>query len=80
MSTPKLSKRAIALLRRLYRGAWYPTFDKAPPAAMKELLDAGLVVSGGRVKTIIAAFVPKGTKAFELEAIPKEPQWLKAAK
>lgn len=73
----KLSKRATKLLHRLYEEHFYPHLggDTATPA-MQELIDAGLVVSGGRVAKIMRCFMPKGTTPFKIEKIPRKPKWL----
>ena len=71
--TAKLSPRARKLYARVLAGAWYPWdgTGKRTPKAMQELVDAGLVVVGGRVQTVRAAYVPKGTKPYRLERYPK---------
>lgn len=56
--TAGLSKRAAALLDRIRAGEFYRAYEGRVPAAMKELVDAKLVVVAGRVATIVAAFVP----------------------
>lgn len=74
----KLSKRATAMLHRLYEGAFYPCDISGPiPKAMQELIDAGLVQSGGRVVKIARYYVPRGHKPFVLDAMPRKPKWLK---
>ena len=58
----KLSKSAANLLQRLRKGRWYPVFPSAigkeTPAAMEELIKAGLVGSAARAKVIVACYVP----------------------
>lgn len=76
--SPKLSKRATKLLHRLYDEHFYPHdgADAPPGSAMRELIDAGLVVSGGRVARIIRCYLPKGVKPFKVEHFPSKPKWL----
>jgi hypothetical protein len=57
---PKLSKRAEELLNRLQKGEWYRQYAKNTPAAMQELIDAGLVETAGRMPIIVSCYVPKG--------------------
>lgn len=59
---PKLSKRAEKLYARLKEGRWYRAYANDTPAAMKELVDAGLVQIAARVNVSEACFVP--TKGF----------------
>lgn len=56
---PKLSKRAEILFERLKMGYFYPAFDSKTPAAMKELEDAGLILTAGRVETVRVCYVPR---------------------
>lgn len=79
MSTPKLSKRAKAMLRRLYDGRFYADKTNMVGPVMQELLDAGFVVSGGRVESIVRCWMPKGTKPFKCEKFPEMPEWLKSS-
>jgi hypothetical protein len=65
----KLSIAAVNLLSRLRAGEWYPAYGKRTPKAMKELWDAGLVCTMGRVKVIETCFVPCGSRPFKLEKI-----------
>lgn len=72
----KLSKSAERLLIRVHRGDFY-LWDGAPrnkntktPKAMQELVNAGLVVVGGRVARVVSAYVPKGTKPLKCEQYP----------
>jgi len=62
----------------MYAGDFY-TGDKhgLPTPVIQELIDAGLVGTMGRVQRIVRCYVPKGTKPFRLESIPKPPRWLK---
>lgn len=77
MSKPQLSKRATEMLHRLYEGRFYQAFTKGHiPKAMQELIDAGLVTTGGRVARIVLCYVPKGTKPFSVETMPRKPKWL----
>lgn len=55
---PKLSKRAEKLFERIKAGGWYPAFANNTPAAMQELVDAGLIHHGGRVARAVLCFVP----------------------
>lgn len=65
---PKLSKRAEKLLARIKDGEWYPAFAKDTPAAMQELVDAGLVHHSGRVARAVLCFVPTlGFKPMQYE-------------
>lgn len=75
---PKLSKRAIKLLNRLYDEHFYPHTgeDAKEGSAMRELIDAGLVVSGGRVAVIRRCYMPVGVKPFKVESYPDRPKWL----
>lgn len=82
MSIPKhptLSKRATALLHRLYDERFYPDATNCVGPVMQELLDAGLVVSGGRVAKIVRCYMPKGVKPFKCEKYPEKPEWLKSS-
>jgi hypothetical protein len=65
----KLSIAAVNLLTRLRAGEWYPAYGKRTPKAMKELLDAGLICTMGRVKVIVTCFVPCGSRPFKLEKL-----------
>jgi hypothetical protein len=68
----KLSIAAVNLLSRLRAGGWYPAYTangKRTPKAMKELWDAGLVCTMGRVKVIETCFVPCGSRPFKLEKL-----------
>lgn len=58
MNTPPLSKRAAKLFERVKKGEFYPAYDKSTPKAMKELEEAGLVSTCGRVVVIRACYVP----------------------
>lgn len=71
MKRPPLSPKAQKLWKRIQHGAWYSTSSPRTPAAMQELIEAGLVVTGGRVKSMESCFVPKGTKPFKLERYPE---------
>jgi hypothetical protein len=73
---PVLSRRAIKLLHRLYEGEFYFAYAKNTPKVMKELFDAGLVGSMGRVVTMAACYVPKGAKPPKLDTLPRKPKWL----
>lgn len=53
-----LSKRAAALLERVREGRFYRLHDPRTPAAMAELVEAGLVVACMRVESVVKAFVP----------------------
>lgn len=74
---PKLSKAAVKMLVRVYEGHFYP-WQPEPHGAMRELVDAGLVVSTGRVALLKSCYVPPGTRPAKLEAIPAMPNWLHA--
>lgn len=54
----KLSKRAEKMLRRVQAGEFYKLENYHNSPAMRELLDAGLVTTTGRVVIIEACFVP----------------------
>jgi hypothetical protein len=70
---PQLSKRAQALLARVRDpGRFYVWRPEHESAAMRELMDAGLVVRQGRVNQIVACYVPKGTKPLRMEQFPCE--------
>ncbi len=58
LNEPKLSKRAEKLYARIKDGRWYPAYAKDTPAAMQELVDAGLVHHGGRIARAVLCFVP----------------------
>lgn len=58
MSEAKLSKRAQNLLYRVRKGAFYRPWSPDLPKAMKELEDAGLVVTTGRVVVVERCYVP----------------------
>lgn len=73
----KLSKRATKLLHKIYEGRFYPDTTNMVGPVMKELLDAGLVVSGGRVTKIVRCFMPRGVKRFMIEKYPEKPKWLR---
>lgn len=65
---PQLSLRAHRLYERIKQGHWYPAYDERTPAAMQELIDAGLVGVAGRVERIVAAYVPRhGYTPFKTE-------------
>lgn len=71
--TKQLSKRAAALLLRVHnQNRFYKVQAGPTPPAMQELIDAGLVVIGGRVNVICSAYIPKGTKPFRMEQFPGE--------
>lgn len=70
--TKPLSKAAQKMLTRLRQGAWYPWEPNKIPKAMQELIDAGLVGSCGRVKSIIRCWVPIGFQPAKQEVYPKE--------
>lgn len=53
-----LSKRAQALYERVRQGRFYRTYDAKLPAAMSELIEAGLVTQTMRVETIVACYFP----------------------
>ena len=74
---PALSKAALKLLARLYKGAWYTETAGKVPAAMAELEAAGLVTKTGRVAVMKSAYVPVGTRDFEQEKFPEMPRWLR---
>lgn len=71
-----LSPKARKLYERVcdsanwYAGTGHVALEARTPAAMQELLDAGLVVVGGRVERLVSCYVPKGTKPFKLEKFP----------
>jgi hypothetical protein len=74
MSRP-LSKRAENLLARVRRGEWYPTFGRHVPKAMRELVDAGMVGTAGRVVTVKSCYVPaEGFIELQRERFPDEPE------
>jgi hypothetical protein len=58
MTDAKLSKRARDLLERVRNGAFYRPWSPDLPKAMKELEDAGLVATTGRVVVIELCYVP----------------------
>lgn len=66
-----LSPRAKKLLARVRDGHWYRAYDEKTPAAMQELVAAGLVGTLGRVQTLVRCYVPKGTKPPIMERYPK---------
>lgn len=70
-ASPRLTKRAQALLARIRSGAWYVPYAGKTPKAMDELLAAGLVEIGGRVAVMYLAYVPTGTKPFVREQYPE---------
>ncbi len=55
---PKLPKRAQKLWERVKDGEYYRPWDPKLPKAMKELQDAGLVATVGRVVVIERCYVP----------------------
>lgn len=71
-----LSKRATALLHRLYEGHFYRTFDTKQPKAMQELIDNRLVYVDGRIFIIGSCYVPNGHKPFQIDEMPPKPEWL----
>lgn len=75
LKQPNISKRATDLLKRIYDGRWYAAHGRTPKA-MAELVAAGLVVQGGRVRQIAACYVPPGTIPFQCETMPEPPKWL----
>ena len=66
-----LSPRAKKLLARVRAGHWYRAYDEKTPAAMQELVSAGLVGTLGRVQTLVCCYVPKGTRPAIMERYPK---------
>jgi hypothetical protein len=71
MTKKALSPRAQKLYASVCSGKFYPVHGKNIPKCMDELIAAGLVVPGGRVASIILAYVPKGTKPYKIEQYPK---------
>lgn len=65
-----LSPRAASLYKRVCDGYWYKAHAENLPKAMDELVEAGLVVLGGRVEVMSSAYVPIGTKPFRVEQYP----------
>lgn len=65
-----LSKPARKLLARVSSSRYY--YRWRPPAGryMQELIDAGLVVHGGRVNQISAFWMPVGVTPFQMEKYP----------
>lgn len=68
----KLSKAAKRVWKNLCAGKFYQprAWGTKCPKAMQELVDAGLVVEGGRVQVIGRYYVPIGTKPFTCEKFP----------
>lgn len=57
-----LSKRAQKLHARLMAGHWYDYSSHRIPQAMQELVEAGLVTTGGRVAEIRRCYIPTSRK------------------
>lgn len=66
----KLSPQAQRVWASVKSGKWYAAYGKDIPAAMAELEAAGVVVTMGRVVSMQACFVPKGTKPLRMECYP----------
>ena len=61
----RLSSRAQKLYARVSNPRhWYQAYGSRTPAAMQELLDAGLVRRGSRMPVVNTYFVPTG---YEME-------------
>lgn len=74
---PQLSKRALAMLNRLYEGRFYKDDATGKPSkTMQELKDAGLVYRGARVMVFGSYYVPHGHTSFALDEMPPKPAWL----
>lgn len=69
----RVSTRAKRLFTRLMEGHFYPIEFGNESAAWIELVEAGLVARGGRIKIMVAAYVPAGTKPFVCETFPTWP-------
>lgn len=61
-----ISPRASKLYSKICSGRFY-RWSHQPSALMKELIDAGLIVAGGRVASVVLCWVPQGTKPLRLE-------------
>jgi len=56
-------------MKRLQDGRYYKAYSDSLPAAMSELVDAGLVGVMGRSPVVMACYVPKGSKPARPEII-----------
>jgi hypothetical protein len=72
VATVPLSKSAQNMLTRLRKGAWYTWDPNKMPKAMQELVDAGLVTTGGRVKVATRCWVPVGYIPARMEQFPEK--------
>lgn len=69
-----ISKAAQKLLARVRNpNRFYRCKYPMPGRCMQELIDAGLVESGGRVNVVVACYVPVGTTPFHPEQFPAFP-------
>lgn len=66
----ELSPRAKKTWDKIREGKFYKTYALGLPYTIDELCSAGLIEVQGRVETVIACWVPVGTKEFKFEEYP----------
>lgn len=68
-----LSPRAQRTWDKLRKGnKFYPVQFPEPGPVIKELIDKGYVMTGGRVARIVSCYVPCGTTPLTREQFPEE--------